>query len=355
MQAIRAAAAHALGRRPAVLLVLSFEAGLATGLSHFPAPAFVALLLAALCLVTGRGAMAWLPCASGIGLVLGLVTREASSRECAAVLPAGVIEITLELLEPVQSGVAAAAQKVCDGEIAVKVRGDRVLPAGSRWRVTGRWIPTSRLGGRPGGILVAQELSPIPNSQLPTPSTQLRNWLSRTTTRLYGTRAGLVDALLVGRRGGIDPALNAAFARSGLVHLLSISGFHVGVIFGWAVFLLRALRVSRESSAALAASLVVLYVSFLGWPAPAGRAALLCVVVAWSIARQRHPAAGSLLALTCLIATLLDPWALFDLGGWLSVSALLGAITFSRWSQRALGPHPGWRMLFASVGATVST
>jgi competence protein ComEC len=230
-----------------------------------------------------------------------------------------------------------------------------MLTAGSRWRVMGRWIPSLRFGGRPAGILVVQELSPIPSTQSPEPSHQLRNWLSLTTTHLYGTRAGLVDALIAGRRGGIDPVLNAAFARSGLVHLLSISGFHVGVIFGWAVFALRALRIRREWSAALAASLVVLYASFLGWPAPAGRAALLCVLVAWSTARQRQPSPGPLLALTCLVATLLDPWAIFDLGGWLSVAALLGAMTFSRWSDRALGPHAAWRMLFASVGATLGT
>ena len=144
---------------------------------------------------------------------------------------------------------------------------------------------------------------------------------------------------------------NAAFSRSGLVHLLSISGFHVGVVFGWAMLLLRALRGSRESAAAVSAALVLLYVSFLGWPAPAARAALLCALVSWSLARQRNPGAGSLLAVTCLGSTLLDPWAIFDLGGWLSASALLGAMTFSRWSDRSLAPRAGWRMFFASVGA----
>jgi competence protein ComEC len=45
----------------------------------------------------------------------------------------------------------------------------------------------------------------------------------------------------------------------------------------------------------------------------------------------------------------------FDLGGWLSVAAFWGALTFTRWSDRALGPHAGWRMLFASLGATLAT
>ncbi len=82
----------------------------------------------------------------------------------------------------------------------------------------------------------------------------------------------MVDALILGRRGGIDPELQDRFARSGLVHLLSISGFHVGLITAW-VFLFcrrgandpfaRAHRLRRGSSAA--------YVAFLGL-AGAGRA-----------------------------------------------------------------------------------
>jgi competence protein ComEC len=355
MQTIRAAAAHALGHRPAVVLILSFEAGLAIGLSHFPAPKISSVVLAAVCLGLARNRLAWIPCVAALGLLFGLVGRSASERECSSRLPAGTIKVTLRLEEPVTSGVAMARPEGCRGAIAMRIRGTRLLASGSRLAVEGRWIPSRRFGGRPAGILVVRQFSPGPNPQSPTPTDRLRTWLSRTTTGLYGPRAGLVDALLVGRRGGIDASLNAAFSRSGLVHLLSISGFHVGVVFGWAVLLLRALRVRRESAAAVAAALVVLYVAFLGWPAPATRAALLCALMSWSLARQRNPGAGSLLAVTCLGSTLLEPWAIFDLGGWLSACALLGAMTLSRWSDRSIAPRAGWRMLFASVGATLAT
>ena len=53
-----------------------------------------------------------------------------------------------------------------------------------------------------------------------------------TSHRLYGARAGMVDALILGRRGGIDPDLQQRFAR-GAGSLLSISGFHVGLITAW--------------------------------------------------------------------------------------------------------------------------
>jgi competence protein ComEC len=341
--------------RPIVLLVLCFEAGLATGLARFPAPTLVIVVLAAAGWLLHRRALAWLPAAAAIGFLHGAVARAGAREWCAARLAEGELRLPVRLIEPVQDGVAAARpdRGFCRGTITVRVRGERLLPAGTRWLLTGRWIPALRWGGRPDGIFVARELAGLASA--PSPSEQLRTWIAGTTRRLYGTRAGLVEALLVGRRGGIDPALNAAFARSGLVHLLSISGFHVGVFFGWTILLLRRLGARRGAAAGWGAAAVFLYVGFLGWPAPAARAALLCGLGAWSAGRQRHPAAVPLLAVTCLGVTLLDPWAIFDLGGWLSAGAFWGALTFTRWSDRALGEHAGWRMLFASLGATLTT
>jgi competence protein ComEC len=99
----------------------------------------------------------------------------------------------------------------------------------------------------------------------------------------------------------------------------------------------------------------VAYVAFLGWPAPATRAAVLAVLAALSLLRQRRVRPTPLLALTCLLVVLGDPWAVFDLGGWLSAAALWGASTFSRWGEQAIGPGLAGRTLFASIGATLAT
>ena len=353
MQDRRPPAPHALTRHAAVLLVLSFEAGLATGLARFPAPEIALAGLAGLGLLLHTRPAAWLPAAGALGLAAGLGARAAAGATCEAVFREGVRTVVVRLREPVRSGIALAEPRGCRGGVALRVRGDTAYRAGDLVRVQGRWIPSPRFGGRPDGILVAQRIHRLESR--PGLGDRVRNWTTETTARLYGTRSGLVDALLLGKRGGIDPALNAAFARSGLVHLLSISGFHVGVIFGWTLLLFRLARVPRVRASALAAVLVVLYVGFLGWPAPAARAALLCLIVAWSTARQRQPAAGPLLAVTCLAVSLLDPWAVFDLGAWLSVSALAGAMTATRWSDRALGEGTWWRLLFASLGATFAT
>jgi competence protein ComEC len=165
----------------------------------------------------------------------------------------------------------------------------------------------------------------------------------------------MVDALILGRRGGIDRELQDRFAQSGLVHLLSISGFHVGVITAWIVLICRLVRSTRAGAFAIAAGMSLLYVAFLGWPAPATRAAALAVLVALSRIRQRRVEAGALLSATCLCVLLIDPWSIVDLGGWLSVAALWGASTFTRWTDQALGTGIGWKTLGSSVGATLAT
>jgi ComEC/Rec2-related protein len=181
----------------------------------------------------------------------------------------------------------------------------------------------------------------------------LRGWLQATSERLYGSRAPMVDALVLGLRTRMDPALRDAFTRSGLVHLLSISGFHVGLIVAWLVLLARLARVPRGWAASLAAVVGVAYVGFLV-AGPASRAAAMACLGAFCLIRQRRVQPTPLLVLTCLLVVLFDPWAVFDLGGWLSASALWGATAFTM-GRRSAGTACRLADFLASVGATLGT
>jgi competence protein ComEC len=184
---------------------------------------------------------------------------------------------------------------------------------------------------------------------------RIRNQLGVAGGSLYGTRAGMVSALVLGGRGGIEPELQDRFGQSGLVHLLSISGFHVGLITAWVYLLARLLRIQRRVALGGAAGVGVVYVAFLGWPAPAARAAALALLAARCRIAQRQVQPDALLAATCLGVLLLDPWAILDLGGWLSAAALWGASRFTRWSDHALRPNFWCRTGASSVGATLAT
>jgi competence protein ComEC len=338
-------------------IAIAYGAGLATGLARFPA--LVCVVMLAIPFTLRRGAP-WLLLAAlsvGLGLMAGRIARGRDAGSCAARLPAGIVTLTLRAREPVDSGGSRSDAGVvgvaCGGALSVRWPRTLVALAGAELDVVGRWRPRPGRFDRPGGILVVSE---VRGQRLAIgPAEHLRNALHQTALRLYGRRAPLVDALVLGRRGDLDPLMLDEFAGSGLVHLLSISGFHLGLLAGWVYALLRLVGIGRGRASLAAAGFAIGYTIFLGWPAPAARAAALTLLVAVQQVRQRMPQGTALLGTTALAVLLVDPWAVLDLGGWLSVAALWGAMNFSAWSDRRLARGAVVRMLSGSTGATIAT
>jgi competence protein ComEC len=343
--------------RPPILFTMAYGAGLATGLLHFGGPHWVVGIPLILGLCSRRS----LPSLLCVALVLGRLSGEVAwiqeRRSCAARLPPGPLRLSLRVLEPAETGGGRLAVQPlganCAGAVSANWPQGQATEAGLTVEMGARWVARPGRSGRPGGTLVITQIHRVAGT--PVLSDRLRTALSRASRRLYGARAPMIDALILGRRGGMDRELQDQFAQAGLVHLLSISGFHVGVITAWIFLICRLLRLGRARALLLAAATSVAYVAFLGWPAPAARAAALAVLVAISRARQRQIETNALLSATCLCVLLLDPWAVLDLGAWLSAAALWGATTFSRWTDHTLGTAVWWRTLGSSVGATLAT
>jgi competence protein ComEC len=347
------------GRLP-ILFAASFGAGLATGLLHFWTPLGAAAVLAALALAVRRPVAHLHLAAAAMGAAHAQVALQRDAESCTARLPPAEVRLAVRLEEPTDpaGGTLQVRPLVANCRGAVRARWPRgaAWPAGAVASISGRWVVRPDRAGRPGGTLVVSRATPQPGrTDRPSIAERLRNAVARASRELYGVRSPLVDALVVGRRADMDPALRDAFAQSGLVHLLSISGFHVGLLAGWVVLAARGVGIRRERALIAAAAVSSLYVAFLGWPAPATRAAALAAVLALCRTRQRHVQADPLLTATCLGVLLVDPWSVLDLGGWLSAAALWGATACTRWSDRALGTHAGWRCLASSVGATLAT
>ena len=342
--------------RPAILFTTAYGAGLATGLLHFGGPMGGAAVVIAAALFAHRQLITLLAAAALLGRLSGEIARLSEAKHCAARLPVGPLALSVRLLEPADAtGGRLSVQPLggCNAPVSAQWPPHRAVPAGRTVEVAGRWVRRPTTAGRPGGTLIVSRIGSV--SGRPSPAARLRTAIAHTSQILYGARAPMVDALILGRRGGIDRELQDRFAQSGLVHLLSISGFHVGVITAWMFLLCRAVRIRRGAALGLAAGASVVYVGFLGWPAPATRAAALAVLLALSRVRQRRVETNALLSATCLCVLLVDPWAVLDLGAWLSAAALWGASTFSAWTDRTLGAAVWWRTLGSSVGATLAT
>jgi competence protein ComEC len=233
----------------------------------------------------------------------------------------------------------------CGGMVKLRWPEGHAARGGTTWLVAGRW-----LGDADRGILVARRVRML--DATPRGRGALRDRIAGRSARLFGSRAPLVDALVIARTADLDPELRERYSRSGLAHILSISGLHVGFIAAWLGLLLRALGLGPRARFGAATTLIAAYCWLLGLPAPATRAAVMLALDGFARLRQRVVAPRGLIAVAALVVLALDPWAVRSVGAWLSVSAVAAVI----WAARATARSPRIvRLLGPAVAATLVT
>jgi competence protein ComEC len=160
-------------------------------------------------------------------------------------------------------------------------------------------------------------------------------------TPLSGERAtGVIKALAIGEQSAINALDWRLFNRTGVSHLMSISGMHVtmtAAIAAWCtVFLWNrcAARMSLPQVARLpnrrrlawvfAIGAALFYCALAGWGIPAQRT-VFTVVLIGLLAHQRSGfSALWVLQTVALCILVLDPWAVLSIGFWLSFLAVAG-------------------------------
>jgi competence protein ComEC len=145
--------------------------------------------------------------------------------------------------------------------------------------------------------------------------------------------AGILAALAVGDQRAISREEWQLFNRTGVTHLMSISGLHVTLISGLAAWLVAsgwrrvpalALRLPARKAAALAAIFAALgYTLLAGFGVPAQRTFWMVGVVAAALWFGRISSPWRTLALALAAIVLMDPWAPLSPGLWLSFGAVL--------------------------------
>lgn len=179
---------------------------------------------------------------------------------------------------------------------------------------------------------------------------QVRDRFERVLPAAQNPYAGVLLALAVGDQKAIQGDLWPIFNRTGITHLVSISGLHVtmvaallGGLVGWAwrrlPFLV--LRWPAQRAALLAACVTaLLYALLAGFAVPAQRTAYMLCVVALSLACGRVLAPSRTLCLALLVVLLIDPWACLAAGFWLSFGAV-GVLLYVGSAQ--VGEVRDWR------------
>ncbi|MBT1071682.1 DNA internalization-related competence protein ComEC/Rec2 [Pelotalea chapellei] len=173
--------------------------------------------------------------------------------------------------------------------------------------------------------------------------------------------SSVMTALLIGDQKRIPQQLNSAYTRAGVNHILSISGFHIGII-AFFVVQMTMVAVSRIEYLALSFNLrrcilllalpaMVLYLVLTGAAPATTRSVIMLITFVMALYAEREVDAVNTLLLSALVLISLNPPSLFDISFQLSFIALWGiVITVAPVMERIGNFRRSWmRTLFQFV------
>jgi len=186
---------------------------------------------------------------------------------------------------------------------------------------------------------------------------QNQSWLERWRQRFFaGVDTALPDpiapfvlGLLVGVRALIPKPLQLQLARTGLSHLVAVSGYNLTIIAQACRRLTG--RLGYNTSFILTLWLIGGFVVLTGAPASIVRAAVVAVLVLWAGRSGRRIRPLNLLVLAAAVTVAWRPAYLFDLGWQLSFAAFFGITVMAPLVEKRLGLNDG----LATPGALPET
>ena len=155
----------------------------------------------------------------------------------------------------------------------------------------------------------------------------VRHRLSASLISVLGEETGAyASAMLLGMRSLIPSEDREAFSRLGIAHVLSVSGFHVGVLVGVLAALFRLLRLRPSVRLALYAAVLLSYSALCGMNQPVIRASLLLLLSQGGRILNRPRSGLHLLSAALFIMTLLSPVQVTSASFQLTFCAVFGLV-----------------------------
>lgn len=145
----------------------------------------------------------------------------------------------------------------------------------------------------------------------------------------------VLAAILLGKRKKIPPPLKDTFAKTGTLHILAISGLHVGIIYFALRIILKILRIGRNPSIIFSVLFLIFFAALAGSRASVVRAALMFSILAFGEMLNRKISVFNLIGLSCLLILAVNPNQAFDAGFILSYTAVLSIVGISPALSRA--------------------
>lgn len=169
----------------------------------------------------------------------------------------------------------------------------------------------------------------------------------------------IIKALLLGQRHDIDPEIVSAYKNAGAIHILALSGLHIGILLLLLQFLLKPLERLPKGRTL---KLVVIVVLLWGFAVLAGlsdslvRAVTMFTFVAYALYLNRPTSTFNILALSLFFILLIKPNLLFSVGLQMSYAAVFSIVLFIPYFQKIWQPkywitRKIWQLMSVSIAA----
>jgi len=180
---------------------------------------------------------------------------------------------------------------------------------------------------------------------------------------LKGNEYAVVSALLIGYTDNLDPELIKDYQGTGAVHILSVSGLHVGIIFIVLNFLLLFFdktRYGRIPKALLLLGFIWFYAVLTGMSPSVMRATAMFSFVIIGNAFRQPPNIYNTIAASAFVLLMVDPYMITAVGFQLSYLAVLGIVAVYPFIEKAWTPknwllRKGWSLVAVSLAAQLVT
>ncbi|VXC00863.1 conserved membrane hypothetical protein [Flavobacterium sp. 9AF] len=142
---------------------------------------------------------------------------------------------------------------------------------------------------------------------------------------------GIINALLFGQRNSIDEETITNYTASGVVHILAISGLHIGILYFFFSFIFKPLEKIRNGKTIklfVILGLLWFFALITGLPASVTRAVTLFTIISLGGYFNKQNNVYNSVAVSAIILLLFNPNFIFDIGFQLSYAAVISILLF---------------------------
>ena len=180
---------------------------------------------------------------------------------------------------------------------------------------------------------------------------------------IKGDEFAVLAALTLGYTDDLHPDLRKSYNATGAVHILSVSGLHVGIVYAAIAFLLAFLNRTQRQRIAKSIFIILFlwaYAFITGLSPSVMRSAFMFSFVALATCLNRKSQIYNTIFMSAFFMLLINPNFLFDIGFQLSYSAVISLIFFSIPARKVMktrnkAAHWLWDLFSVSIGAQIGT